>query len=274
MTNDGQARPSAERATAAGSLHVRQNIRVPNPLAFLAIIVLLWPSAAHAQFGYPPPYPRPYGYRYAQPDSSLRLSVKPKQAAVYVDGYFAGTVNDFDGAFHRLRVPPGDHDIVIYLQGYRSIRQHLYLSPNGSRKITETMEKLLPGEAEDPPPVPAEPPPEAERVPPPYTPFPGRGATPPRGPRPPDLPPPPPAGSEQSPRGGSLVIRIQPADADVIVNGEHWRGPSGDERLVISLAEGRHRLEVRKEGYQPFTSEVEVRRNESVPLNVSLVRDR
>jgi hypothetical protein len=274
MTSDGQDRPSARRATASGSLHVRQNIRLSKPLALVAVLVMAWPSAARAQFGYPRPYPPPYGYRYAEPDSSLRVSVKPKQAAVYVDGYFAGTVDDFDGAFQRLHVIPGEHDIVIYLQGYRSIRQRLYLSPNGNRKITGTMEKLLPGEAEEQAPVPAEPPPGAERVPPP-DPFPGRGAMPrARGPRRPELPPPSPAGSEQSPRGGSLVIRIQPADADVLIDGEHWRGPSGDERLVVSLAEGRHQLEVRKEGYQPFTSEVEVRRNESVPLNVNLARDR
>jgi hypothetical protein len=274
MTSDAQARRSAERATAAGSLHVRQNLRVPRPIAFVAVLAILWPGAALAQFGYPRPYPPPYGYRYAEPDSSLRISVTPKQATVYVDGYFAGTVDDFDGVFQRLHVIPGQHEIVIYLQGYRSIRQHLYLSPNASRKITGTMEKLGSTEAEEPPPVPAQPPQGAEPVPPPRNPFPGRGAMPPRGPRPPDLPPPPPAGSEQSPRGGSLVIRVQPADADVLIDGEHWRGPSGDERLVVSLAEGRHRLEVRKEGYQPFTSEVEVRRNESVPLNVSLVRDR
>ena len=35
-----------------------------------------------------------------------------------------------------------------------------------------------------------------------------------------------------------------------------------------------HRLEVRKEGYEPFTSDVEVRRNDSVPINVSLPRTR
>src|SRR5204862_274814 len=90
MTSDVQARRSAERASAAGSLHVRQNVRVPKPLAFVAVLAILWPGAAHAQFGYPRPYPPQYGYRYVGPDSSLRISVTPKQAAVYVDGYFAG----------------------------------------------------------------------------------------------------------------------------------------------------------------------------------------
>src|ERR1700735_3793543 len=107
MTSDGHPSRSAERATAAGSLHVPykiRKIRVPRLFPFVILLVLLLPGAALAQFGYPRPYP---SYRSAEPDSSLRFSVKPKQAAVYVDGYFAGTVADFSG-FHRLRVIPGE----------------------------------------------------------------------------------------------------------------------------------------------------------------------
>jgi hypothetical protein len=254
---------------------VSYKIRVPRLFSFVTLLVLLLPGAALAQFGYPRPYP---SYRYAQPDSSLSFSVKPKQAAVYVDGYFAGTVAEFSG-FHRLRVIPGEHDIELYLQGYQSIRRHLYLSPDGSQKVTETLEKLSPGEPEEPPPVPSEPPAGAQRMPPP-SPFPTRGAMPPQAPLPPGVPPPPagvpapPAGSEQSTRSGSLVIRVRPADADVLIDGQHWRGPSGDERLVVQVAEGRHRIEVRKDGYQLFTSEIDVRRNESVPVNVSLLQAR
>ena len=36
-------------------------------------------------------------------DGSLRLKVKPREASVYVDGYFAGRVDDFDGMFQRLQ---------------------------------------------------------------------------------------------------------------------------------------------------------------------------
>jgi len=84
--------------------------------------------------------------------------------------------------------------------------------------------------------------------------------------------PAPPAGSEQLTRSGSLVIRVQPADADVVIDGQHWRGPSGDERLVVQVTEGRHRIEVRKDGYQPFTGEVDVRRNEPLRITWGLLR--
>ena len=58
------------------------------------------------QWGYPM-YPPPYRYGFGQPDSSVRVEVKPKEAEVFVDGYYAGIVDDFDGVFQRLRVTPG-----------------------------------------------------------------------------------------------------------------------------------------------------------------------
>ena len=79
--------------------------------------------------------------------------ITPREAMVYVDGYLAGTVDEFDGTFQRLHVAPGEHELVIYLQGYRTIRQHLYLGPNATRKITETMEKLAAGEEAERPPA-------------------------------------------------------------------------------------------------------------------------
>ena len=89
-------------------------------------------ESAHGQIRYPGPYgPYPYGpYRYMAPEAALKLEVTPKEASVYVDGYFAGTVDEFDGAFQRLRLVPGQHEIVVYLEGYRSIREKLYLGPN------------------------------------------------------------------------------------------------------------------------------------------------
>ncbi len=70
------------------------------------------------------------------------------------------------------------------------------------------------------------------------------------------------------------MIRVQPAGADVLIDGERWRGPDGDDRLLVQVTDGRHHIEVRKEGYQPFTTEVDVRGGESLPLNVSLPRTR
>jgi hypothetical protein len=60
-----------------------------------------------AQWGVYPPY-RYGGYRL-DPGAAIRIEVKPKQAEVYVDGYYAGIVDDFDGTFQRLRIEPGEH---------------------------------------------------------------------------------------------------------------------------------------------------------------------
>ena len=68
----------------------------------------------------PYPYP-PYRYYNMDPGSSVRLEVKPNEAEVYVDGYYAGVVDDFDGAFQRLRVSPGEHEIALHLDGYRGV---------------------------------------------------------------------------------------------------------------------------------------------------------
>ena len=70
------------------------------------------------------------------------------------------------------------------------------------------------------------------------------------------------------------MIRVQPADADVLIDGERWRGPGNDDYLVVQVTDGRHRIEARKDGYQPYTTEVDVRGGESVPLNISLPRAR
>ena len=43
----------------------------------------------------------------------MRFDVKPNDASVYVDGYYAGVVDDFDGAFQRLRTAPGGHEIEL-----------------------------------------------------------------------------------------------------------------------------------------------------------------
>ena len=111
----------------------------------LAIVWALSPPNAHAQFIYPVPYPYPYGGYWHGPESDLRIEVTPKEAGVYVDGYFAGTVDEFNGTFQRLHVLPGEHEIVIYLDGYRSIRERLYLSPHATRKIVGMLNHLAPG---------------------------------------------------------------------------------------------------------------------------------
>jgi hypothetical protein len=52
-----------------------------------------------------------YGARIYYGD--VRLQVRPRDAAVFVDGYYAGIVDDFDGIFQRLTLTVGPHEIEI-----------------------------------------------------------------------------------------------------------------------------------------------------------------
>ena len=290
MTGHGRSQPTPEVKP------VSQRARVSGLLLCLAVLSVLWPATAQARhrgrggrgsvvfiggYFYDPffgPYPWwssaafPYEYYppYYDSTSEARLLVTPKQAAVYVDGYYAGIVDDFDGLFQRLPLSPGAHEITLHLNGYRTVHQTLYLTPRSTFKLRYTMERLGPGEA-------PEPPPSAQPVPPP----PPGSSMPPRTPRPGLMPPPGPPGGPTAPRPptqavgyGSLVIRVQPEDADIIVDGERWSGSEGADRLVVQLAAGVHRVEIQKAGFRRFLTEVQIRPGETTPLNVSLSSER
>jgi hypothetical protein len=67
---------------------------------------------------------------------------------------------------------------------------------------------------------------------------------------------------------------VQPADAEVLIDGEKWTGPAESQRLNIRLAAGRHRVEVRKAGYVTYTEDVLIRGEATMSLNVSMTRSK
>lgn len=227
------------------------------------------------------PYP-PYGLGMYDNTVSVRVQVTPREAEVYVDGYYAGIVDDFDGTFQRLRLAPGAHDVTLYLAGYRSTTERIYFRPQASYKITHVLEKLAAGEAAEPKPQPtlqSSPMRAGRRGRQPDEPVPGPRAPEPQWPEPqgtnPRAPAAPRAPSRvQSSSFGSLVVRVQPDGAAVVIDEERWQGPEGQDRLVVQLAEGTHHVEIRKDGYTPYTSDVDVRVGETTVLNVSLPPDR
>ena len=236
-------------------------------------------------WGYQYPYPmRPYGYGYRryEPEASVRLEVKPKEAEVYVDGYYAGVVDDFNGTFQRLHVQPGEHEIELWLDGYRTVRQKVYLTQDNTFRIKYQMERLASGQAPEPKPQPIDPPQGGNqpRMQPPLMQQPmGRGpvmrrAPPPQpdDPRDPDNPRGPDAqrGAPRDAAYGTLAIKVQPGDAEVSIDGETWRGPGTQDRLTVEVAEGSHTVEIRKSGYRTYVTQVDVRRGQTTPLNVSL----
>jgi len=59
-----------------------------------------------------------YGYApYVVPSGvatgGLRLEIEPKTAGVFVDGAYAGVVDDFNGHFQHLDMTPGGHRIEV-----------------------------------------------------------------------------------------------------------------------------------------------------------------
>ena len=228
-----------------------------------------YPSYGYGAYGYPYygyPYAYPYYGGFYDPSSSVRLQVTPREAEVYVDGYFAGMVDNFDGTFQRLRVAPGDHEIQLFMPGHRSFSQKVYLQPGGSFNVRHMMEPLGAGEPE--PTRPVAPPRSSSVRPEPY----GRPDRPnSRGPQ-----RPPPNASQRNGNAesgfGSVALRVQPGDAAITIDGEPWQGAADQDPLVVQLGAGTHTVEIRKDGYRTYIQDVIVRRGETTPLNVSLTR--
>jgi hypothetical protein len=71
---------------------------------------------------------------------------------------------------------------------------------------------------------------------------------------------------------GTLNIRVQPGDAVVQIDGEKWDSPEGGSRLSVQLSGGQHRIEVRKDGFRPYSTTVQIRPGDDQSLNISLPR--
>jgi hypothetical protein len=145
--------PNAEPGeTTSGSPRAGARAREGQPVAGTAVprgsvsspganVVVLptyhgyWPwGYGGVGFGYYSDYYGPYGYydpfgygayppatSTYPPEGSLRLKVKPRAAQVYVDGYFVGVVDEFDGIFQRLQLEAGPHRIEVRAPGFENL---------------------------------------------------------------------------------------------------------------------------------------------------------
>ena len=138
-------RQGQERSVVTSKARVGRNI-----IVVASVLAVAQPASSQIVYPFPP-----YGPIYY--DSSLHLQVTPREAEVYVDGYYAGIVDNFDGMWQRLRLEPGQHEIVIYREGYRSHSERIYLAIDRTFKIRTQLERLAPGEPAEPRPVPLAP---------------------------------------------------------------------------------------------------------------------
>ena len=176
--------------------------------------------------------------------------MQPRDAEVYVDGNRAGIVDNYDGVFQRLRLRPGEHEIVLYLDGYQTIRERRYFNPGSAHTIRHAMRPLAPGEVAEPPP-PASSQPERR----------DQSGTP------------SPAPLKEAPAPfGTLSIRVQPADVEMLIDGERFTGSASEKPVAVQLATGRHKIEIRKDGYQSYVQDVLISRDRTLTINVNLTR--
>ena len=193
----------------------------------------------------------PYRNRYYayDPTGAVRVLVDPKETKVFVDGYYAGIADDFDGIFQRLYLPPGRHEIALKLEGHKTHRVQIYSARGHTIKLHHDMAQ---GEGED----------EPEDM---------AGAMGEEG----DL-------AEANAREGqetlarevarkgglgTLRLSVSPQDAAVYVNGEFW---GNGIREDLKLPAGRHEIAVVRPGFQSFERQVEIRADDTVDLDIDL----
>jgi hypothetical protein len=124
---------------------------------------LIYGSIGYANFGFyggigPSPYPLgPFNYGYngygygpgAYPYSpwqasgydigGVRLKIRPRDAQVFVDGYYTGLVDDFDGTFQSLRLEAGGHKIEIRMPGFQDFELDVHVQPGRTITLNEDL---------------------------------------------------------------------------------------------------------------------------------------
>ncbi|MBN2369595.1 MAG: PEGA domain-containing protein [Vicinamibacteria bacterium] len=195
----------------------------------------------YGYYGWRAPYWRPrVVYHYDRDFGSLRLMVQPEHAEVFVDGYFAGIVDDFNGMLQRLHLQPGRHEIMLKADGYQTHRIKVFvpidhtvkirydMKPGRSEELTETTV----GSEED-----VETASEDDAL-----------------------------DAEYGP--GLLKLSVTPDDASIYIDGEH-QGSARDVNEV-ELPAGVHLVEVVRPGFATYEREVDVPVDETAMLDVKL----
>ena len=209
----------------------------------------------------------PYGFPYRPNYGSVRIEVEPKElrdaAQVFVDGAHVGTVDDFDGFFQRLRLSPGQYEVEIQLDGYRTFRRQIFVSPGRTYRIRDRIEPDAAAELEGFGGSSREQTLASARAGPTKLPSSRATAT---------LPPRAISATEASSRAdrngdrserfdsGAVRIQVRPHEneAQVYVDGAHAGVVDDFDGAFqnLNLPAGRHEIEVRLAGYRTFRQHV------------------
>ncbi len=75
--------------------------------------------------------------RATVPDTTatLKLKIKPKRAAVFLDEKYVGHAGEFGGASRSMKISPGKHRIRVELPGYRTFDTEVNLLANQETEV-------------------------------------------------------------------------------------------------------------------------------------------
>jgi hypothetical protein len=73
--------------------------------------------------------------------STLKLTVEPGRAAVFLDGKFVGHASEFGGALHSMLLSPGKHRIKVELPGYQTFETEVNLLANQKSEVKTELAK-------------------------------------------------------------------------------------------------------------------------------------
>ena len=73
--------------------------------------------------------PKPPTNGVTRQDAIVQLASNVRDAQVYVDGYYAGVVDDYDGAFQALKLESGAYRIEIRAPGYETLAFDVRITP-------------------------------------------------------------------------------------------------------------------------------------------------
>jgi hypothetical protein len=88
-------------------------------------------------------YPR-YGSTFVFDIGELRLQVFPRHAQVFVDGYYAGTVDDYDGTFQALKLEAGAYQIRLSAPGFEDLMFDVRITPGQKINYRGDLRRLGP----------------------------------------------------------------------------------------------------------------------------------
>jgi PEGA domain-containing protein len=82
--------------------------------------------------------------QYPKVTAEVKISVRPRRAAVFVDDMFVGHVDEFDGLGHAMLLSPGEHQIRITLPGYQAFETEIRLLPHQKFRLkTDLLEASI-----------------------------------------------------------------------------------------------------------------------------------